>query len=133
MKTSGMQIRVMLTPLDLSAINSLSAREPPKDEEDGSEQSPRDRKDQGEGQDVGDEAHHVFQREIVIDQEWKEAFEKYCQDEDETEDGDRENEIKNQLSADVSVDRFHRCRLLVRFGSVASNGDGLAAFPRPRC
>jgi hypothetical protein len=49
----------------------------------------------------------------VVDQEREEFSENVTQDEDETENRDGENEIKNQLPADVSVDHFHRCRLLV--------------------
>ena len=83
-------------------------REPAEDEQHGREQAPRDREDERERQDVGDEADHVFDRQIVIDEQRQELAEDVADDENEAEHGNREKEIHDKLAADVAVDQFHR-------------------------
>jgi hypothetical protein len=112
MTTSGMQMRPMLTPLERSAVSSLSAESRQKH---GSEQSPWDGEDERERQNVSDEANEVFDRQVVINQEREELAKNVAEDEDETEDDDREEQVHNQLPGDVAIDDFHRSRLLVRF------------------
>ena len=103
----------MANPGDAHSIGTkrdqfVVGREPPEDEQDGGEQTPRDGKDERERQDVGDETDQVFDRQIVIDEERQELPENIPDDENETEDNDREKEIHDELAADVAVDQFHR-------------------------
>ena len=90
-------------------------REPAKDEQDRGEKAPRDGEDEGERQNIGDEADKVFGGQIVIDEQRQQLAEDIADDEDEAEHGDREEEIHEELAAHVTVDQIHRCGLLVPF------------------
>ena len=104
-----MQMRVMLTPLARSAINSLSADKPSKHEQDRGQQSPRDREDERERQDVSDETEKVFHRHVVIHQERQKFAENITDHEHEAQHGDREQHVHDKLAADEPVDYFHLC------------------------
>ena len=88
---------------------------PAEDEEYGGKQSPRNCKDERERQDVSDEAYEVFDRQIVINQKRQELAKDVADDEDKTEDDDGEDQVHQELAAEVAIDDFHRSGLLVRF------------------
>ena len=83
-------------------------REPAEDEQHGRKQTPRNREDERERQDVSDETEQIFGRQIVIHKQRQELAEDIADDEDEAEHGDREKEIHDKLAADVAVDQVHR-------------------------
>ena len=68
-RASGMQMRVMLTPLAAQRDQFVVRREPAENEQDGGEQSPWNGEDERERQDVGDETDQILHRHIVIDEE----------------------------------------------------------------
>ncbi len=84
-------------------------REAAENEQDGGEQSPGNGEDERERQDVGDKGEEVFRRHVVINEQRKELAKNVPDDQDQTEHGDREEQVDDQFAADEAVDQFHRC------------------------
>ncbi len=83
--------------------------EPAENEQDGGEQAPGNGEDERERQDVGDKGEEIFRGHVVIDEQRKELAKNVPDDQDQTEHGDREEQVHDQFAADEAVDQFHRC------------------------
>ena len=51
----------------------------------------------------------------MIDQKWEESAKNISENQDEAQDGNRKDQIHDELAAHVAVDHFHRSALLVPF------------------